>query len=91
MHFSTSFSLDWYPAISANATTNQYLYLHAQIMYICLHASLYIVDWVIFYDSGWTGKIERTKLVAPKNTNGFILAKWVQGYWKNPKIKAEMA
>jgi AAA+ superfamily predicted ATPase len=49
------------------------------------------VDWVIFYDCGWTAKTETTKPVAPKITNGFILAKWVQGYWKNPKIKAEMA
>ncbi len=27
MHFSTSFSLDWYSTLFANATTNQYLYL----------------------------------------------------------------
>jgi hypothetical protein len=27
MHFSTSFSSDWYSTISANATINQYLYL----------------------------------------------------------------
>jgi hypothetical protein len=60
---------------------------------LCTYAyrSLCIVDWVIFYDCGWTAKTETTKPVAPKITNGFILAKWVQGYWKNPKIKAEMA
>ncbi len=63
-----------------------------------LIGATHITDLVIFYD--WLNckniiqpncKNKALKLIVPKITNGFILAKQVQSYWRNHKIRVEMA